>query len=141
MIRRTAPMEASCRLYTYAALSLLAGLVISIWIPVNKPLWSVSYVFWSGGWAMFVLAFLIYMIDVRGVETPFFPFKALGMNALALFVLSGLLVNLNWRYFHWDYASVFGSSEGMSLLFALLYMLFHLVVAVFLYRKKIFIRL
>lgn len=141
MIRRTAPMEASCRLYTYAALSLLAGLVISIWIPVNKPLWSVSYVFWSGGWAMFVLAFLIYMIDVRGVETPFFPFKALGMNALALFVLSGLLVNLNWRYFHWDYTSVFGSSEGMSLLFALLYMLFHLAVAVFLYRKKIFIRL
>ena len=141
MIRIMAPMDASCRLYTYAALSLLAGLAMSIWIPISKPLWSVSYVFYSGGWAMFVLAFLIYMIDVRGVQKPFFPFKALGMNALALFVLSGLLMKLNWRYFNWDYTSIFGTSECMSLLFALIYMLFHLAVAVLLYRKKIFIRL
>ena len=69
------------------------------------------------------------------------PFKALGMNALALFVLSGLLMKINWRYIGWDYTSVFGTSEGMSLLFALLYMLLHLAVAVVLYKKKIFIKL
>lgn len=133
--------EAATRLYTYAALSLLAGLFLSIFIPVSKPLWSVSYVFYAGGWAMFVLAFLVYVIDVRGIEKPFFPFKALGMNALAIFVLSGLLMKVIWRYLKWDYTAVFGVNEYMSLLFALLYLLLHLAIAVLLYKKKIFIKL
>ena len=139
--KETGYVDVVSRLYTYSALSLLGGLVLSLWIPISKPLWSVSYVFYSGGWAMFVLAFCMYLIDVKGIEKPFFPFKALGMNALALFVLSGLLMKINWRYIGWDYTSVFGTSEGMSLLFALLYMLLHLAVAVVLYKKKIFIKL
>lgn len=129
------------KLYTFSALSLLGGLALSIWIPISKPLWSVSYVFYSGGWAMSVLAFCMYLIDVKGIVKPFFPFMALGMNALALYVLSGLLMKINWRYIGWDYTSIFGTGEGMSLLFALLYMLFHLAVAVLMYRKKIFIKL
>jgi len=135
------PTGVSVKLYTYAALSLLGGLALGIFIPISKPLWSVSYVFYAGGWSMLVLAFLVYMIDVRGMEKPFFPFKALGMNALAIYVLSGLLMKLNWRYLQWDYTVVFGGDEYMSLLFALLYLLLHLVVAVFLYKKRIFIKL
>lgn len=135
------PMGVVARLYTFSAIFLLGGLILSIFVPVNKPLWSVSYVFYAGGWAMFALAFLVYMIDVRGIEKPFFPFKALGMNALAIFVLSGLLMKVIWRYLKWDYTAVFGVNEYMSLLFALLYLLLHLVIAVFLYRKRIFIKL
>jgi predicted acyltransferase len=114
---------------------------LSIWIPINKPLWSVSYVFYAGGWAIFVLALMTYLIDVKGWEKPFFPFKALGMNALALFVLSGLIVKVIWRYTSWDYSVVFGVNEQMSLLFAVMYMLLHLGIAVILYKKKIFIKL
>ena len=63
------------------------------------------------------------------------------MNALAIFVLSGLIMKVIWRYIPWDYTAIFGVNEYMSLLFALLYMLLHLVIAVILYRKKIFIKL
>lgn len=129
------------KLFVLSAASLLFALVLSLVIPINKPIWSVSYVFYAGGWAMFVLALFSYLIDVKGWEKPFFPFKALGMNALALFVLSGLLMKIIWRYTSWDYTVVFGVNEGMSLLFAMLYMLFHLLVAVVLYKKKIFIKL
>ena len=129
------------RRHGLSAASLLFALVLSLVIPINKPIWSVSYVFYAGGWAMFVLALFSYLIDVKGWEKPFFPFKALGMNALALFVLSGLLMKIIWRYTSWDYTVVFGVNEGMSLLFAMLYMLFHLLVAVVLYKKKIFIKL
>jgi predicted acyltransferase len=108
---------------------------------VNKALWSVSYVFYTAGWAMFVLALLVYLIDVKGWEKPFFPFRALGMNALALFILSGLGMKIIWRYTEWDYTKVFGVNEEMSLLFAVLYLIPHLVIAVILYRKKIFIKL
>lgn len=131
----------SARTFVISAGLLLAGLALSIVIPINKPLWSVSYVFYAAGWASFVLALLIYLIDYKGWEKPFFPFKALGMNALALFVLSGLLMKINWRYIDWDYTAVFGSTEFLSLVFALLYMLLHLVIAVIMYRKKIFIKL
>lgn len=135
------PVGVSARLFSLSAGALLLGLALSIVVPLNKALWSVSYVVYTAGCAMFVLALLTYMIDVKGWHKPFFPFKALGMNALALFVLSGLIMKIIWRYTEWDYTKVFGVSEEMSLLFALLYLLLHLVIAIILYRKKIFIKL
>ena len=135
------PTGISARMFAISAASLLLGLALSIWIPINKPLWSVSYVFYAGGWAIFVLALMTYLIDARGWEKPFFPFKAMGMNALAMFVLSGLLMKIIWRYTSWDYTAVFGVNEVMSLIFALLYMSVHLVIAIVLYKKNIFIKL
>lgn len=137
----SASADLPARIFCLSVLSLLAGLILSIWMPISKPLWSVSYVFYSAGWAMFVLAFLIYVIDVRGYEKIFFPFKALGMNALALFVVSGLLMKINWRYIGWNYGAVFGANEYMSLLFAVMYLMLHLILAMFLYKRKIFIKL
>lgn len=136
-----APVGVSARLFSLSAGALLLGLALSIAVPLNKALWSVSYVVYTAGWAMFVLALLMYLIDVKGWEKIFFPFKALGMNALALFVLSGLVMKIIWIYTDWDYTKVFGVSEGMSLLFAVLYLIPHLLIAVFLYKKKIFIKL
>lgn len=135
------PVGVTSKLFCWSAAALVFGLVLSLVIPLNKALWSVSYVFYTAGWAMFVLALLIYLIDVKGWEKPFFPFKALGMNALALFVLSGLLMKINWRYIDWDYTAIFGSTELLSLTFALLYMLLHMAVAIIMYRNKLFIRL
>ena len=135
------PVGVSARLFCISAGSLLLGLALSPIIPMNKALWSVSYVFYAAGWAMFVLALLMYLIDVKGVEKPFFPFKALGMNALALFVLSGLIMKIIWRYTEWNYTAIFGANEWMSLLFASLYMILHLAIAVLMYKKKIFIKL
>lgn len=138
---KDSPVGVSARIFSLSAGALLLGLALSLVIPVNKSLWSVSYVFYAAGWAMFVLALLMYLIDVRGIEKPFFPFKALGMNALALFVLSGLIIRIIRRYVEWDYSAVFGGNEWMSLLFAVLYMLLHLGIAVLMYKKKIFIKL
>ena len=135
------PVGVCARLFTISAGALILGLALSLAVPLNKALWSVSYVFYAAGWAMFVLSLLMYLIDVNGVERPFFPFKALGMNALALFVLSGLLMKIIWRYTSWDYTAVFGVSEGMSLLFALMYLTVHLGIAMLMYRFKIFIKL
>ena len=135
------PVGVSARLFCLSVGSILLGLVLSAVVPLNKALWSVSYVFYTAGWAMFVLALLTYLIDVKGWEKPFFPFKAMGMNALALFVLSGLIMKIIWRYASWNYTEIFGVNEWMSLLFAVLYMMLHLLIAVIMYKKKIFIKL
>ena len=136
-----AHMKASRTGIRSSSTELASGGSSSIWMPISKPLWSVSYVFYTAGWAMFVLAFLIYVIDVRGYEKIFFSFKALGMNALAIFVVSGLVMKCLWRYTDWDYTKVFGTDEYMSLLFAVIYLIPHLLLAIWLYRKKIFIKL
>lgn len=141
IVRQGTPLENSATVFSISAGLLLAGLALSTVVPLNKPLWSVSYVFYTAGWASFVLALFIYLIDVRGWEKPFFPFKALGMNALALFVLSGLLMKIIWRYTGWDYTAIFGKNEFTSLCFALMYMTLHLMIAIILYRKKIFIKI
>ena len=141
IVRKREPQGSATRVLVLSSGFILTGLLLSIWVPLNKPLWSVSYVFYTAGWASLVFALLVYLIDVRGIEKPFFPFKALGMNALALYALSEILGRVIRRFIGWDYSEMFGHTESMSLLFAVLYLTVHLLIAVVLYKKKIFIKL
>lgn len=129
------------RLMAVAAGLLTLGLILNVWVPINKPIWSVSYVFYAGGWAMVALALIACMTDLKGWEKPFLPFKVMGMNAIAIYVFAEVGMRTIWRYSGWDYGLVFGANEMMSMLFGISYMLVNLVVATFLYRKRIFIRL
>ena len=129
------------RLYSMAAVSLAFSQILSIWIPINKPLWSVSYVFYTAGWAMFVLAFITWMTDVKGWVKPFTPLRAFGMNPLAIYSLSFIMATVVSGLIGWNYGAVFGVNELMSLLYAVLFMLFHLLVAMILYKKNIVIKL
>lgn len=135
-----APSYMVSRIFVYGCLSLAAAMVLSIWIPVSKPLWSASYVLYAGGWAMLALAFLAFVIDVRGVETPFRPFRVMGMNALAAFVLSGILGRL-LPVLGFHPSIWFGVNECMSLLYALLFALLIFFCSWALYRKNIIIKL
>lgn len=133
------PLEA--RLICSASVFLLLSQIIKIWIPVNKPLWSVSYVFLTAGWAVLTLGVLAFFIDRKGWERPFLPFRAMGMNPLPIYVLSIILSRTISSIIGWNYSEIFGVNEWMSLIFALLFMLVHMVVAMILYRKKIIINL
>ncbi len=162
----TEKIEAVSKLYTIGLLCLAAGSVLNIWIPINKPLWSSSYVLYAGGWAIVMLAFFIYWIDIRGKEKIFTPFKALGMNPLFAFVMAGIfaktfsriikwtamvpqedgtLVEKTWNLSSWFYqnccVSLFGNTEMASLMYALVYVAIFTAMAMFLYKKKIVIKL
>lgn len=128
------------RIFVYGCLSLILGVVLSIWIPINKPLWSVSYVFYAGGWAMLALAFLAYLLDVKGYEKPFVPFKAMGMNALMAFVFSGVIAK-SYGFFGFAPSRYFGANEYMSLLWALVFVSVIFSILWILYKKKIVIKL
>jgi predicted acyltransferase len=72
-----------------------AGLIWSVWFPINKSLWTSSYVLFTAGLAAAMLACCYWWADAA--PTPLGtaiaePFVALGRNAILLFVLSGLLV-------------------------------------------------
>lgn len=128
------------RTFVYGCLSLILGVILSIWVPINKPLWSVSYVFYAGGWEMLALAFLAYLLDVKGYEKPFVPFKAMGMNALMAFVFSGVIAK-SYGFFGFAPGHYFGANEYTSLLWAFIFVTIIFTLLWILYKKKIVIKL
>jgi len=120
--------------------SLAFSQILSIWIPVNKPLWTASYVFLTSGWAMLVLAFLICCIDVKGIQKPFYPFKVAGFNALMAFILCGVAERL-FEFFHFDSSVYFGASEATSLCYALLFTGVIYSILQFLFNRGISVKL
>ena len=78
-------------LFVAAAWMLLAGLVISIWMPINKNLWTSSYVVFTAGMALLCLAVLYHLVDLKGKQTWALVFRAYGRNAILAFVLSGMM--------------------------------------------------
>ena len=142
-------------------------MIASIWVPIVKKIWTGSYVLYAGGWAILMLAFFIYFIDVKGKEKFFTPFKALGMNPLFAFVMAGLFSKilggmirwtvpalqddgtmgeksysvLSWFYQHICQPVFGGNNEYASLMYAIIYVLVFTLMAYVLYRKKIVIKI
>jgi len=158
--------DAVGQLYTYGLISLAIGVVLSIFLPINKPMWTASYVFYAGGWSIVMLAFFIYFIDIKGKEKAFFPFKALGLNPLFAFVMAGVFAKVLGRVIKWTEmaiqpdgimkevtvsaakwlynnlcVSIFGDNEYASLMYAFMYVTVFTLMAIVLYRKKIIIKL
>lgn len=67
------------------------GWVWGLAFPINKNLWTSSFVWFMGGWAALLLAVCYWLIDVRGWKRWCWPLVVLGLNAITLFVASGLL--------------------------------------------------
>jgi predicted acyltransferase len=67
------------------------GLLWGVAFPINKKIWTSSYVWFTGGAAAVFLAMCHVFIDVRGWKAWSRPFVILGLNAIALYALSGLL--------------------------------------------------
>ena len=73
------------------ACCMATGLVGDPWFPINKNLWTSSYVLLTTGTSLLVLAFCYFLIRVRKFQEWTFPFQVLGANALGAFIVSELL--------------------------------------------------
>ncbi len=138
---------------------LLGGIALTavglIWdnaFPINKPLWTSSYVLYTCGLASILLAALMYIIDVQKFTKWTYVFRVFGLNPLVSYALSGLFVKLMITVFKSDggnayaalYKTVFqpllGNYAG-SFGFAISYTLFIWFFAWLLYRKGTVIKL
>jgi predicted acyltransferase len=123
--------------------------------PINKNLWTSSYVLLTGGLAMLILAWLVVVVDLRGHTRWTWPFAVYGSNALLVFVLTGLVGRLlvliqvsrdgtpvalkSWIYERW-FASWAGPLNG-SLAFAIVFVLVWLAPMAWLYRRNLLLRI
>lgn len=133
----------------------LAGIIWNIWFPVNKPLWTSSYVLYTSGLSMIILGLLYLLIDVLRFKAWAGFFKVFGMNALFIYIVASLWtkvmlliqvgpagekVSLYYWIFKNMYMTLPRNPELASLLFAILQVLLMWVLVYILYRKKIFIK-
>ncbi len=149
-------------LFVVAALLCLLGLFWGLGFPINKKIWTSSYVLYTTALALFTIGTAIWFIEVLHVRnglTRFFD--VFGKNPLFIFVLSGLLPRLSgliristgvneagerlyttplgWLYTH-VCAKVPGPPEIGSLCYALVFVGFCWSIAYFLDRKQIYIK-
>jgi predicted acyltransferase len=133
----------------------LLGWAWNTFFPINKSLWTSSYVLFTGGLALQFFALCYWFIDIKGFRAWAWPFVVFGMNALALFVGTGLMAKLmgllGTRYSDnrfmslqgWIYQKAFASwlpPYRASLAFAICFILLWLFLMWLLYRRKIFIK-
>ncbi|MBA7572702.1 hypothetical protein ES708_14486 [subsurface metagenome] len=128
-----------------------AGLLLDLAIPINKVLWTPSYVLFTAGLAGLFLAACYWLIEVRGWTRWSMPFVMLGMNPLIIFFLSGFLVrNLIlikvgdtslWRWLYVTGFEPYLSAYNASLAFALANLVFWLLVAWVMYHKGWFVKI
>ena len=86
--------ELAAEMLFYGLLCLGFGELWNLSFPINKPIWSSSYVIFMAGWAMCINAVLILIIDVYGIKFWVKPVLVLGMNSMLAFIVSGVYVKV-----------------------------------------------
>jgi len=137
------------------ALGMMAGLMWNWSFPINKSLWTSSYVIFSAGMAAVAIATIMWIVDAHQMKRWTKPFVIYGMNPMVAFVGSGVMGRLIYSIFTvrsggktvqletWIYQTAFASwldPVNASLAFALAFVLFWFGILYVLYRKRIFFK-
>lgn len=90
------PSERCAGLLAFAGPVIFLGVVLDhALMPINKNLWTPSYTIFTAGMAMLVLGTIFWLCDVLGRRRIVWPFTVMGMNAIAAFVASSVIVYLS----------------------------------------------
>lgn len=141
-------------LFTYGFLAVLLGLFWDLFFPINKSLWSSSFVLYTGGIASMFLALCYWLIDVQGFTKFTRPFVVYGVNAITVFFVSGIigrvltLVKVGGgqqalTLKAYIYNSVFTpllAPYNASLAYAIMFVLFWYAILWVMYKKNIIIK-
>ena len=151
LLSKRTPYEKSILLMVAGFAAVTAGYIWHLTFPVNKNLWSSSYVLVTSGLASLSLGAFYYVVDIRKHAWGAKPGIIFGANAIAIYFLSDVISHL-------FYTIPFGSaslnvhfmsaltasglaSKLVSLLYAIIFVCINFFIAYVFYRKRIFIRL
>ena len=142
-------------LFAAGGIGAVAGLMWNWVFPINKNLWTSSYVAFTAGFAAVLLAISYWIIDVRGWRGWTKPFVVLGANAITLFAASALLVKTMGlikvhladgsivtlaRYLYVTCFAPLAAPKNASLLYAIANLLILWALLAWMYRRQIFLR-
>jgi predicted acyltransferase len=135
---------------------LFAGQLLHPYFPINKNLWTSTFVLFTGGSAMLLLALCYWLVDLRGWTKWATPFLVFGMNAILAYALAAIVsetsIDFEFRgsggraqtLHGWLYSNFFvpyANPANASLAFAVFFIVLILAPLYPLYRRKIFVRI
>ena len=141
------------RFFRASLLLCAGGLAWSLVFPINKALWSSSYVLLSAGVSLFLLSLSIWLFEELSCPRLLTFLSVFGCNATLLYALDAVWVKCSWAipspgegaaFSEWLYRSVcaaIAGPQGGSLLYPLLHVAFYWLLLLPLFRKKIFLKL
>ena len=133
-------------LFVVGTICVIGGYLLSYGLPLNKRIWSPSYVMMTCGLASLLQAVLMYVIDIQKKSSWTTFFHVFGVNALALYVSSELLaillgnIGVSEVVYNGIHA-VIPALKWASLAYAIYFVLLNFAIGYVLYRKKIYIKL
>jgi predicted acyltransferase len=149
-------LEKLAGLFVAGAVCVMIGWSWNAFFPINKALWTSSYVMFTTGLALQLLALCYWLVDIKGYKRWSWPFVVFGVNAIALFVGTGLMADLmglvkisqpdgtEISLQGWIFRNLYlswASPMNASLFYAISFVLLWLFLMWLLYRKKIFIKI
>jgi len=150
-------LEAIKKLVILGSISTFIGWFWGFIFPINKALWSSTYVLYTGGLAMVFLALLLWIIDVKGFKKWATPFIHFGTNPLFIYIFSGVYVSAiiylveipvssgevlsGYEYLFSQICVPIAGNMNGSLLFAIAHIIFFWLITYLLYKKKIFVKI
>jgi len=150
------PRTKVVRMICVGIVGLTAGLVWNRWFPINKNLWTSSFVLLTGGFALIFLGLLHWAIDIKAWHGWRMPLVVFGMNAIVGFVADSVVygpgytftakgpngTSLNWHEAAQAWLISFGlGAANASLVYSIAAVLFCWMLLWLLWRKKIFIKI
>ena len=156
MIKTTNDHEDNAqRMAVLGSLLIIIGWLWGFIFPINKQIWTSSYVLYTGGIAIILLAGLIWLVDIKKINWWTKPFVILGSNAIFLYALSSIWVKILLKIsfelegkmisgYSYLYKTIFQTLVGNingSLFFALFHVIIFLLILTWMDRKNIYIKI
>ena len=141
-------------LFAAGIAAVIAGAVWNLFFPINKALWTSSFVLYAGGFAIIMLTISFWLIDVKQRRKYIEPFLAFGANAITAYVAADVVLKIlelihvqvngqktgAQQYLYHTFFVPYFSPVNASLAGAITYVLILLIPMWILYKKKIFIK-
>ncbi len=146
--------KTSFKLFLSGLICLVTGYLWGLVFPINKSLWTSSYVVFTSGWALLVMSACFEAIEVMNWRTLGWPLEIIGLNSILFFVGSGVMSRILYKVHMgsnphsstvstWLYKTVFlpwaGPAHG-SFVFSICYLCFWWLILYGMYRQHWFIR-
>lgn len=148
LMSETSQIKKAYTLTVAALIALTAGYFLDLAsiTPIIKRICTSSFVLVSGGWALLVLAFSYWLIDIKKINRWIFPFVVVGMNSIFIYLFSN---TIGGQWFNKFVAIFTGGFLGMvntpefivKLITSLTILAFEWYLCYYLYKKKIFFRI
>lgn len=144
-------------LFITGAILTFIGFLLSYGLPINKKIWSPTFVLTTCGMAATLLGLLIWIIDIQGYKKWCRFFEAFGVNPLFLYVLGGVLgilfgsirfmgadgnyVTIKNFFYNDVYGAVITDQTFASLIYAIIFIAINWAVGYILYKRNIYIKI